>query len=180
MDREKFTQMSREGLIKRPHSSDFKRQCFVDAFTDPMLYPHRLERVTEVNGVVFINDSWSTSVNATWFAFEDLNTDKIVWIAGGLNNGNDYSPIIEIVKKKVKTIICLGVDNYAIQKSFHDCLMIINTEDVREAILKAYEFAEPGDTVLFSPACVPQCKTETAYTRGEEFEKQALNLFRDK
>ena len=180
MDREKFTQMSREGLIKRVQNPDFRKQCFVDAFTDPFLYPHRLEKVTEVNGVVFINDSWSTTVNATWFAFENLNTNKIVWIAGGLNNGNNYSPIIEIVKKKVKTIICLGVDNYAIQKSFRECFMIINTENVKEAILKAYEFAESGDTILFSPACVPQCKMQTAYTRGEEFKEQALNLFRNK
>ncbi|MDR0970420.1 MAG: hypothetical protein LBM67_07785 [Lentimicrobiaceae bacterium] len=114
---------------------------------------HRLEYVANVHGVSYINDSKATSVNATWYALESMNK-PVVWIAGGVDNGNDYSELKPLVAKKVCAIICLGIDNEKLHEEFDDLIMhIVDANSMEEAVLLASEIAQHGDTVLLSPAC---------------------------
>ncbi|MFY9364733.1 MAG: UDP-N-acetylmuramoyl-L-alanine--D-glutamate ligase, partial [Bacteroidales bacterium] len=115
--------------------------------------PHRMEQVAKVRGVLYINDSKATNVNAVWYALESMNT-PVVWIAGGQDKGNDYSQLFEPVVKKVKALICLGKDNEKLLSAFKDKVpMTADTKSMEEALAQAYAWAEPGDTVLLSPAC---------------------------
>ncbi|MBW7675268.1 UDP-N-acetylmuramoyl-L-alanine--D-glutamate ligase [Chryseobacterium chendengshani] len=135
---------------------------------------HRLELVTEVDGVKFINDSKATNVNATYYALESMKTPT-VWIVGGQDKGNDYSEIEDLVKRKVKAIVCLGVDNQKIIDFFKDKKeFIYNTSSMEEAVTISKSLAKNGDTVLLSPCCASFDLFKNYEDRGNQFKEQVL------
>jgi UDP-N-acetylmuramoylalanine--D-glutamate ligase len=137
---------------------------------------HRMERVLKVRDVMYINDSKATNVNSAWYALECMKT-KVVWIAGGTDKGNDYSALFDLVKDKVKAIICLGVDNAKLHRSFEQLVpVMVDALSAGEAVNKAYELASPGDTVLLSPACASFDLFKNYEDRGQQFKEAVRNL----
>lgn len=135
---------------------------------------HRLEQFAEIDGVKFINDSKATNVNAAYYALESM-TSPTVWIIGGVDKGNDYSEVEELVKKKVKAIVCLGVDNEKIIDFFKDKIeMIYSTSSLEECVKIAKGIALEGDTVLLSPCCASFDLFDNYEDRGEKFKKEVL------
>lgn len=134
---------------------------------------HRLEFVAKISGISFINDSKATNVNSTWYALESMSTE-VVLILGGVDKGNDYSMLKDLVKHKVKAIVCLGKDNRRIHDAFEDDVeVIVNTFSAQEAVQVAYHLAKKGDTVLLSPACASFDLFKNYEDRGRQF-KQAV------
>lgn len=137
---------------------------------------HRLEFVAKIADVTFINDSKATNVNSTWYALDSYNTD-IVLIMGGVDKGNDYNQIRELVKQKVKAIVCLGKKNQAIHNAFEDVVeLIVNTATAADAVQVAYHLATKGDTVLLSPACASFDLFNNYEDRGNQFKQAVLAL----
>jgi UDP-N-acetylmuramoylalanine--D-glutamate ligase len=137
---------------------------------------HRLEYVSKVNGVVFINDSKATNVNSTWYALESMKTPT-VWIAGGQDKGNDYNDLAELVRNKVKAIVCLTKDSSKIRKAFaNDVATIIDVDSADQAVRVSYELAREGDTVLLSPACASFDLFENYEDRGRQFKASVRKL----
>lgn len=138
--------------------------------------PHRMEFVVTIRGVEFINDSKATNVNSTWYALESMNK-PVVLILGGVDKGNDYSMLHDLVKEKVKAIVCLGVDNHKIHEAFGaDIATIVDTASADEAVRKSFSLAEPGDVVLLSPACASFDLFNNYEDRGDQFKKAVRNL----
>lgn len=136
--------------------------------------PHRLEKVAEINGVQYINDSKATNVNATYYALESM-TRPTIWIVGGKDKGNDYEEIADLVKKKVKAIVCLGLDNKKIIDFFKDKKEhIYDTSSMEECIKVCKSLARKGDTVLLSPCCASFDLFENYEDRGDQFRTQVL------
>ncbi len=136
--------------------------------------PHRLEYVAKVHGIEFINDSKATNVNSTWYALESM-TKPVIWIAGGLDKGNDYTSLKALVRERVKAIICLGVDNSKIIEEFQGLVpTIVEARSAKEAVEKAYYLAEEENVVLLSPACASFDLFENFEDRGRQF-KEAIN-----
>jgi UDP-N-acetylmuramoylalanine--D-glutamate ligase len=134
---------------------------------------HRMEPVTTVRGVKFINDSKATNVNSTWYALESMKQPTIL-ILGGVDKGNDYSILADLVREKVKAIVCLGADNRKIHEAFkNDVSLMVNTASAEEAVKAAFHFASPGDAVLLSPACASFDLFKNYEDRGDQF-KQAV------
>ncbi len=134
---------------------------------------HRLERFLKVHGIEFINDSKATNINSTWYALESM-TQPTVWIVGGIDKGNDYSELYELVKSKVKAIVCLGIDNSKIMEAFKSVgIDMVETQSMEDAVRSAYFLAKNGDTVLLSPACASFDLFENYEDRGHQF-KQAV------
>jgi UDP-N-acetylmuramoylalanine--D-glutamate ligase len=134
---------------------------------------HRLESVAVISGISFINDSKATNVNSTWYALESMTSDVIL-ILGGVDKGNDYSMLKDLVKQKVKAIVCLGKDNRRIHDAFEDVVeIIVNTYSAQEAATVSYHLATKGDTVLLSPACASFDLFKNYEDRGRQF-KQAV------
>jgi UDP-N-acetylmuramoylalanine--D-glutamate ligase len=137
---------------------------------------HRMEYVNTIRGVEFINDSKATNVNSTWYALESMDKPTIL-ILGGVDKGNDYSLIRELVKEKVKAIVCLGTDNRKIHEAFrNDVALMVNTSSAEEAVRAAYHFANKGDVVLLSPACASFDLFKNYEDRGEQFKKSVRDL----
>ncbi len=137
---------------------------------------HRLERVLTVNDVLFINDSKATNVNSTWYALECM-TAPVVWIVGGKDKGNDYSPLFEMVKEKVKAIVCLGKDNTKIHRDFDNMVgKVVETFSAEDAVREAYALASPGDTVLLSPCCASFDLFKSYEDRGRQFKEAVRKL----
>ena len=135
---------------------------------------HRLEQVAEINGVKFINDSKATNVNATYYALESMKQPAI-WIVGGVDKGNDYTEIEDLVKKKVKAIVCLGLDNQKIIDFFQDKMeSIYSTSSMKEAVNVSKSLAEKGNTVLLSPCCASFDLFDNYEDRGNQFKNQVL------
>ncbi len=144
-----------------------------ESMIDFQAIEHRLEFVAKISGISFINDSKATNVNSTWYALESMSTE-VVLILGGVDKGNDYSMLKELVKQKVKAIVCLGKDNRRIHDAFEDDVeIIVNTHSASEATQIAYHLAKKGDTVLLSPACASFDLFKNYEDRGEQF-KQAV------
>ncbi len=136
---------------------------------------HRLEPVAEIRGVKFINDSKATNVNATYFALESMK-QPVVWIVGGKDKGNDYTEIEELVKKKVKAIVCLGVDNHKIIDFFKDKkTQIYDTSSMQKAVEISKSIAEKGDVVLLSPCCASFDLFNGYEDRGNQFKNEVLD-----
>ena len=134
---------------------------------------HRLEFVASVKGVDFINDSKATNVNAAWYALESA-TKPVIWIAGGVDKGNDYEFIKPLVKEKVRILICLGKNNINLHQAFgSEVEMIMNAGSAKEAVDMAYMMAKKGELVLLSPACASFDLFEDYQDRGRQF-KQAV------
>ena len=134
---------------------------------------HRMEFVATIRGVEFINDSKATNVNSTWYALESMKKPTIL-ILGGTDKGNDYSVLKELVKDKVKAIVCMGVDNRKIQEAFqNDVPVMVNTTSAKEAVHTAFRLGNKGDVVLLSPACASFDLFKNYEDRGNQF-KQAV------
>ncbi len=137
---------------------------------------HRMEKVLKVKNVLYINDSKGTNVNSTWYALESVAA-PVVWIAGGKDKGNDYSPLFELVKEKVRAIICLGKDNKKLHTVFEEMVEeMYDTSSAEEAVKKAYEITRPGDTVLLSPACASFDLFKNYEERGKLFKEAVQKL----
>jgi UDP-N-acetylmuramoylalanine--D-glutamate ligase len=137
---------------------------------------HRLEHVLKVHGIHFINDSKATNVNSVWYALESMTT-PVVWIAGGIDKGNDYSVLAGLVKEKVKALVCLGKDNSKLTEAFRGMVpTIVETHSMEEAVRNAYFLASDGDTVLLSPACASFDLFDNYEDRGRQFKRAVRNL----
>ena len=137
---------------------------------------HRMEYVSTVRGVEFINDSKATNVNSTWYALESMNM-PVILILGGIDKGNDYSILRGLVKEKVKAIVCMGVDNRKIHEAFKDDVpLMVNTGSAQEAVRSAFHFANKGDVVLLSPACASFDLFKNYEDRGKQFKDAVRDL----
>lgn len=137
---------------------------------------HRMEHVLTVRGVDFINDSKATNVNSTWYALESM-TQPVILILGGVDKGNDYSTMLELVKEKVKAIVCMGVDNRKIHEAFGKHVeVMVNTGSAKEAVHAAFHLANKGDVVLLSPACASFDLFKNYEDRGRQFKEAVKEL----
>jgi UDP-N-acetylmuramoylalanine--D-glutamate ligase len=136
---------------------------------------HRMEPVASIRGVEFINDSKATNLNSVWYALESMKKPTVL-ILGGVDKGNDYSEIADLIKEKVKAIVCLGIDNTAIHTAFDSMVPVVDTNSTDEAVRKAYEFASNGDCVLLSPACASFDLFKNYEDRGEQFKNSVRAL----
>lgn len=148
--------------------------AIMNAFPSFVNDPHRLESVAIIEGVEFINDSKATNVDATFFALDAMEA-PVVWIVGGTDKGNDYTPLMDLVKTKVTGIVCLGLDNHKLLENFSELVPnIFEVKSAKEAVAKAKELAEDGTTVLLSPACASFDLFKNYKDRGNQF-KEAVN-----
>lgn len=137
---------------------------------------HRMSTVATIRGVEFINDSKATNVNSTWYALESM-TKPVILILGGVDKGNDYSFIKDLVREKVKAIVCMGVDNTKIHEAFgNDVQLMINTQSAKDAVNAAFHFADKGDVVLLSPACASFDLFKNYEDRGIQFIEAVKDL----
>lgn len=137
---------------------------------------HRLEKVLKIQNVQYINDSKATNVNSVFFALDSMETPT-VWIAGGVDKGNDYAELMPLVREKVKAIICLGVDNKKIIDTFGSVVdIMVEVDSMNDAVRTAQKIAERGDTVLLSPACASFDLFESYEDRGKQFKQAVQNL----
>jgi UDP-N-acetylmuramoylalanine--D-glutamate ligase len=136
---------------------------------------HRMESVATVRGVEFINDSKATNVNSTWYALESM-TKPTVLILGGVDKGNDYGLINELVKEKVKAIVCLGVDNKKIEDAFGADIKVVSTASAEAAVQAAFGLSKVGDAVLLSPACASFDLFKNYEDRGTQFKEAVKSL----
>jgi UDP-N-acetylmuramoylalanine--D-glutamate ligase len=152
---------------------DLNKEKFLHAMEDFKNASHRLEEAGFVNNVRFINDSKATNVDSVWYALDSLDA-PIILIAGGIDKGNDYSQIEQLVSKKAKALVCLGKDNTKLHKAFDGKVKkIIDTGSMNEAVNKAFKVAKEGDIILLSPACSSFDLFKNYEDRGEQF-KQAI------
>lgn len=138
--------------------------------------PHRLESIATIKGIEFVNDSKATNVDSVMYALGSYN-GPLIWIAGGIDKGNDYSLIADEVKKKVRVLICLGKDNEKLHNAFDGVVKgVMETQDVKELVRMAWKASEPGDVVLLSPACASFDLFKNYEDRGDQFRKAVLEL----
>ena len=155
---------------------EIRKEVVRDSFSDFQNVEHRLEFVAKVHGISFINDSKATNVNSTWFALESMEAPT-VWIVGGVDKGNDYSELLELVKDKVKAIICLGTDNQKIKDTFNGVVeTIVEAGSAMEAVSYGYRLAKKEETVLLSPACASFDLFENYEDRGNQFKSAVRAL----
>lgn len=155
---------------------DIRNDRIREVLSDFQGVEHRLERFIKVHGIEFINDSKATNTNSTWYALESMNR-PVVWIAGGIDKGNDYEMLSELVRSKVKAIVCLGIDNSKIMRAFEGMVdNIVETRSMKDAVKAAYYFAGNNDVVLLSPACASFDLFENYEDRGCQFKEEVRNL----
>ena len=153
-----------------------RKETIRESLLDFKNVEHRLEFVSKVKGIRFINDSKATNVNAAWYALESVE-DPIIWIAGGVDKGNDYESLSPLIKEKVRIIVCLGKNNLNLHKAFRkDVDMMINASSAQEAVNIAYGLGEKGETVLLSPACASFDLFDNYEDRGNQFKRAVRNL----
>ncbi len=153
-----------------------RNEVIREALMDFQGVEHRLETVTRVHGINFINDSKATNVNSTWYALESVKGSS-VWIVGGVDKGNDYSELNNLVENKVKAIVCLGKDNERVIKAFEGKVeSIVESQSMDEAVKAAYFLARDGETVLLSPACASFDLFESFEDRGRQFKDAVRRL----
>ena len=155
---------------------EIRKEVVRDSFSDFQNVEHRLEFVAKVHGISFINDSKATNVNSTWFALESMEAPT-VWIVGGVDKGNDYSELLDLVKDKVKAIICLGTENQKIKDTFNGVVeTIVEAGSAMEAVSYGYRLAKKEETVLLSPACASFDLFENYEDRGNQFKSAVRAL----
>lgn len=155
---------------------DLRKESIRESLSDFTNVEHRLEFVAKVNGIEFINDSKATNINATWFALESM-TAPTVWVVGGVDKGNNYDELMELVKEKVKAIVCLGKDNQKIIEAFDGVVEnIVETQSPVDAVGYAYQLAKKDETVLLSPACASFDLFENYEDRGQQFKNAVRRL----
>lgn len=136
---------------------------------------HRMEPVATVRGVEFVNDSKATNVNSTWYALESM-TKPTILILGGVDKGNDYSLIKDLVEEKVKAIVCMGTDNSKIHEAFDGVVKLVDTANAEAAVQASFSLAAPGDVVLLSPACASFDLFKNYEDRGKQFKDAVRSL----
>lgn len=153
-----------------------RKQTIRESLSDFDGVEHRLEKVLKIQNVQYINDSKATNTNATFFALDSM-TVPTVWIVGGVDKGNDYDELMQLVREKVKAIVCLGVDNQKIINAFGNVVdVVVETGSMVEAVRTAQQLAEKGDAVLLSPACASFDLFESYEDRGKQFKNAVQNL----
>ncbi len=153
-----------------------RKEKIREAVKDFQSLEHRMEFVATVRGVEFINDSKATNVNSTWFALESMQKPTVL-ILGGTDKGNDYSLIADLVKEKVKAIICMGVDNKKLLAFFKDIVpVIVETKTARDAVHECFRLSAKGDVVLLSPACASFDLFKNYEDRGKQFKEAVKEL----
>ncbi len=158
------------------HVLQLKKETIRESMMDFTGLEHRLEFVAKIHGIGFINDSKATNVNSTWYALESM-TEPVIWIAGGVDKGNDYEMLVDLVKKKVKAIVCMGTDNRKLQEAFSKHVdVMMNTSGMDEAVEMAYRLGTNGDVVLLSPACASFDLFENYEDRGNKFKQKVRSL----
>ena len=162
------------GLAAR--HEEIRDEVLREAFMTFKSIPHRLESVLTIQGVEYINDSKATNVNSAWYALESMEKD-VIWIAGGVDKGNDYESLMPLVKKRVKALVCLGDDNLKLQSTFSGVIdVIISTNNMKDAVQSASQLADKGDAVLLSPCCASFDLFQNYEDRGDQFKECVRNL----
>tara|TARA_R110001592_G_scaffold146107_2_gene370085 strand:- start:2221 stop:3570 length:1350 start_codon:yes stop_codon:yes gene_type:complete len=155
---------------------ELKKEVIRESLTDFQNVEHRLEFVAKIHGIDFINDSKATNINSTWYALESFE-NPIIWVVGGVDKGNDYEMLKEMVSEKVKAIVCLGKDNSKIHEAFDGVIeTIVDAGSAYEAVKLAYGLGKSGDTVLLSPACASFDLFENYEDRGQQFKSAVKGL----
>lgn len=155
---------------------DIRKEKIRDAVQTFTSLEHRMEHVATIKGIEFINDSKATNVNSTWYALESM-TQPTILILGGIDKGNDYSLIKDLVKEKVKAIVCMGTDNRKIHEAFgNEVELIVNTSSAKDAVQSAFHFANKGDVILLSPACASFDLFKNYEDRGRQFKNAVKEL----
>ncbi|MDE3213717.1 MAG: UDP-N-acetylmuramoyl-L-alanine--D-glutamate ligase, partial [Bacteroidota bacterium] len=155
---------------------DIRKEKIRDAVQTFHSLEHRMETVATIKGVEFINDSKATNTNSTWYALESM-TKPVILILGGIDKGNDYSILKDLVKEKVKAIVCMGKDNRKIHEAFgKEIGLMVNTESAKDAVQAAFHFASKGDAVLLSPACASFDLFKNYEDRGRQFKEAVKDL----
>ncbi|MEI7499819.1 MAG: hypothetical protein WCK84_05165 [Bacteroidota bacterium] len=182
--------MTLEALAKQGHTTVFdslvasigpkireiRKEFIKDSFSAFQQVEHRLETVAIIHGMEFINDSKSSNINATWFALENISR-PVIWIVGGVESGNDYSILLQLVRQNVKGIVCLGLDNSRIHEAFDELLLpMADVVTMDDAVQAAYYMGNNGDVILLSPACASFDIFENFEERGKAFRKAVKNL----
>lgn len=153
-----------------------RKEKIRESFTTFEGLEHRLEYVASVRGVEFINDSKATNVNSVWYALESMKQPTVL-ILGGQDKGNDYNEIMELVKEKVKAIVCMGIDNAPIHAAFDGVVAsIVDANSAEAAVNAAFQLASNGDTVLLSPACASFDLFKNYEDRGRQFKEAVKAL----
>ncbi len=153
-----------------------RKEVIRESLSDFQGIEHRLEQVLRVHGIDFINDSKATNVNSSWYALESMNR-KVVWIAGGIDKGNDYSVLSDLVREKVHAIVCLGKDNSKLLSAFKETVpTVVEASSMQDAVRSAYFLAKNGDSVLLSPACASFDLFDNYEDRGRQFKKYVREL----
>ena len=155
---------------------EIRKEVVRESLEDFVNVEHRLEFVAKVHGIEFINDSKATNVNSTWYALETMDKPT-VWIVGGVDKGNDYSELLDLVKDKVKAIICLGLDNQKLLETFSGSVeTIVEARSAMEAVAYGYRLAKKDETVLLSPACASFDLFDNYEDRGNQFKEAVRSL----
>ncbi|MEQ1733075.1 MAG: UDP-N-acetylmuramoyl-L-alanine--D-glutamate ligase [Bacteroidia bacterium] len=155
-----------------------RKESIRESLADFENIEHRMEFVTKVHGIEFINDSKATNINSTWYALESIKTNS-VWIVGGVDKGNDYASLRDLVKAKVSAIVCLGLDNAKIHEAFADVVTtILDTTNMETAVKEAYKLAKKDsiDAVMLSPACASFDLFQNYEDRGWQFKQAVRSL----
>lgn len=153
-----------------------RKEQIRESLSDMKSLEHRMESVAKVRNIEFINDSKATNVNSTWYALESMNK-PIIWIAGGIDKGNDYAVLDPLVKKKVRGMICLGLDNTKLHSAFGKMVdIMVNVTNMGDAVRMAYQLGNPGDCVLLSPSCASFDLFENYEDRGKKFKEEVIKL----
>lgn len=154
---------------------DIRKEIVRESLSDFQNVEHRLEHVGFINGIEFINDSKATNVNAVWYALESM-TKPVIWIAGGIDKGNDYEELLPLVKDKVKALVCMGTDNSKLHKAFKGVIEVHDTKSAEEAVKLSYKLGAKGDVVLLSPACASFDLFDDYEHRGAQFKEAVREL----
>lgn len=155
---------------------NIRKEVIRESLADFENVEHRLEPVLQISGIEFINDSKATNVNSTWYALESM-TKPVIWIVGGVDKGNDYSQLTDLVRQKVKAVVCLGTDNEKLVQAFKDhAEILVETNSMEAAVKTAYNLGNKGDAVLLSPACASFDLFENYEDRGRQFKNWVRQL----
>jgi UDP-N-acetylmuramoylalanine--D-glutamate ligase len=174
--RGEHNQMNLMAAITVAQAYEINRETIIGALSSFKNQPNRLEFITSINGVEFINDSKATNVEAVYYALGSYDK-QIVWIAGGQDKGNDYAQIKSLVDERVKAMVCLGLDNTKLVEFFSDSVdHVAETTTVEEAAEIALSYAQSSDIVLLSPACASFDLFDNYAQRGEMFKEAVFNL----
>ena len=159
---------------------ELRKQIIEESVSDVRSTRHRQELIGTLNDVHYINDSKATNVDLTWYSLERLETNAI-WIVGGLQDGQDYGMLKELVSDKVRGIVCLGRENSKVFKTFMSYAdVIVGASTAEDAVKAAAALAKPGDTVILSPACTSHDLFDSYEDRGNQFTKAVKNLIEKK